>query len=89
MTRQSNTNQHNIVFLYIHEELPVGPIESFDWLLASQVTWSRVCTIRPRPKKYNKMDTTINNLLAVYNKEGYILAVSDGSVKYMHQVSFG
>ena len=42
-----------------------------------------------RPKKYNEMDTTIDDVLTTHSKEGYLMAVSDGSVKHMHQMSFG
>ena len=35
------------------------------------------------------MDTTINDVLAAHNIEGYLVAVSDGSVQYMHQIRFG
>ena len=35
------------------------------------------------------MATTINGVLKAHNKDGYLIAVSDGSVKHMHQMSFG
>ena len=35
------------------------------------------------------MDTIFDDILAAHNREGYLVAVSDGSVKNMHQMSFG
>ena len=35
------------------------------------------------------MDTTIDDVLTVHDKDGYLVAVSGGSVKHMHQMSFG
>ena len=76
-----------------HGELPVGPIKSFDQLIAVQAIWIRdllefVCFL-PDPKKYNSMDTTIDNILAAHKKKGYLVVVSDGLVKNMHHMSFG
>ena len=41
------------------------------------------------PEKYNNMDTMINDVLAAHNKEGYLVAISDGSVKNLYQIRFG
>ena len=35
------------------------------------------------------MDTTIEDMLKTHDDDGYLIAVSDGSVKQMHQISFG
>ena len=35
------------------------------------------------------MATTIDDVFKAHNKDGYLIAVSDGSVKHMHQMSFG
>ena len=35
------------------------------------------------------MDTTIENVLEANNEDGYLIAVSDGSVKGIHQINFG
>ena len=35
------------------------------------------------------MNTTIEDVLKANNKDGYLIAVSDGSVKHMHHTSFG
>ena len=35
------------------------------------------------------MATTIDGVLKAHNKDGYLIAVSDGSVKHVHQMSFG
>ena len=35
------------------------------------------------------MDTTIDDVLAAYDKEGYLLEVLNRSVKYIHKMSFG
>ena len=38
---------------------------------------------------YNQMATTIDDVLKAHNKDGYLIVISDGSVKHMHQMSFG
>ena len=38
---------------------------------------------------YNQMATTIEDVLKAHNADGYLIAVSDGSVKHMHRMSFG
>ena len=38
---------------------------------------------------YNQMATTVKDVLKARNADGYLIAVSDGSVKHMHQMSFG
>ena len=35
------------------------------------------------------MATTIDDVLTAHDKDVYLIAVSDGSVKHMHQMSFG
>ena len=35
------------------------------------------------------MATIIDDLLKAHNKDGYLIVVSDGSVKHMHQMNFG
>ena len=35
------------------------------------------------------MDTTIHDVLKAHDKDGHLVAVLDGSVKHMHQMSFG
>ena len=34
------------------------------------------------------MDATIDDVLTAHEKEGYLVAVSDGSVKHMYHMSF-
>ena len=76
-----------------YTKLPVGPIKSFDQLIAVQAIWIQNIFIFIRfsldPKKYHSMDTTIDDVLAAHNKEGYLVAVSDGLAKNMHHMSFG
>ena len=38
---------------------------------------------------YNQITTTINGVLKAHDKDGYLITISDGSVKHMHQMSFG
>lgn len=79
--------------LKIDKELPEGPSKIFEQLLADQTEWVRdlieFLRFTPDPTKYDKIDTTIDDVLKVHNKDGYLVAVSDGSVKHMHQISFG
>ena len=35
------------------------------------------------------METTIDDVLKAHYKDEYLLAVSDGSVRHTHQMSFG
>ena len=43
----------------------------------------------PDQTKYGKMDTTIDDVLTAHDKDRYLVAVLDGSVKHLHQMSFG
>ena len=38
---------------------------------------------------YNQMETTIDHVLKAQDKDRYLIVVSNGSVKHMHQMSFG
>ena len=42
----------------------------------------------PDKQTYNQIDTTIEDVLKANDKDGYLIAVSDGSVRHMHQMSF-
>ena len=35
------------------------------------------------------MEATIKDVLKAHDEDGYLIVVSDGSVKHMHQMSFG
>ena len=37
---------------------------------------------------HNQMITTINDVLKAHSVDGYLITVSDGSVKHMHQIRF-
>ena len=78
--------------LQIDKKIPEDPAESFEQLLVDQPAWIsdpiEFVTFAPDEQKYDKMATTINDVLTVHNKDGYLIAVSDGSVKHMHQMSF-
>ena len=71
----------------------MGPVESFEQLLAEQPAWisdlTKFVTFAPDLRKYDKMTTTIDDVLKAHDKDGYLIAVSDGSVKHTHQMSFG
>ena len=75
------------------EELPVGPAESFKQLIADQPAWIRdlikFVQFAPDKQTYNQMDTTIEDILKANDKDGYLIAVSDGPVKHMYQMIFG
>ena len=68
----------------IDEDLPIGPEESFEKLLLEQPKWisdlTKFVTFAPDESKYSKMDTTINNILKAHDKDGYLIAVSVGSI---------
>ena len=51
------------------------------------VTMWQACL--PDKQKYNKMEKTIEDMLKAHDKDGYLIALSDGSVKHMHQMSLG
>ena len=79
--------------LKIDNKLPMGPVESFKQLLAEQPICIRdlvkFVQFAPDKQKYNKMEATIEDVLKAHDEDGYLIAVSDGSVKHMHQMSFG
>ena len=78
--------------LKIDDELPVGLAESFEQLIAEQPAWIRdlvkFVQFAPDKQTYNQMDTTIEDVLKANDKDGYLIVVSDGSVKHMHQMNF-
>ena len=43
----------------------------------------------PDKGKYNIVEKTIKDVLKAHNEDGYLIAVSNGSVKHMYQMSFG
>ena len=58
-----------------------------------QPTWIRdlvkFVQFAPDKQKYNKMEATIEDVLKAHDEDGYLIAVLDGSVKHIHQMSFG
>ena len=79
--------------LKIDDELSVGPAESFKQLIVEQPAWIRdfvkFVQFAPDIQTYNQMDTNIEDVLKANNEDEYLIAVSDGPVKHMHQMSFG
>ena len=79
--------------LKVTEALPIGPVESFQQLLVEQPRWIRdlvqLVQFAPDKGKYNIMEKTIEDVLRAHDEDGYLIAVSDGLVKHMHQMSFG
>ena len=71
----------------------MGPAESFEQLLVEQPAWisdlTKFVTFALDQRKYDKMTTTIDDVLKAHDKDRYLTAVSDGSVKHTHQMSFG
>ena len=70
----------------IDNALIVGPVESCKQLLAEQPTWIRdlvkFVQFAPDKQKYNKMEATIKDVLKAHDEVGYLIVVSDGSVKH-------
>ena len=70
--------------LKITEALIVGPVESFQQLLAEQPRWIRdlvqFVQFAPDKRKYNIMEKTIEDVLKAHDKDGYLIAVSDLSL---------
>mmetsp|Transcript_17495 Transcript_17495/g.17631 ORF Transcript_17495/g.17631 Transcript_17495/m.17631 type:complete len:235 (+) Transcript_17495:1-705(+) len=66
---------------------------SFEQLLVEQLAWisdlTKFATFATDQRKYDKLETTINDVLKAHDKDGYLIAVSDGLVKHMYQMSFG
>ena len=73
--------------------LSIGPLDTFERLVADQSVWIidllKFIQFTPDSNRYGTMDITIDDILAEHDKEGYLVAVSDGSVRHMHQMSFG
>ena len=65
----------------------------FKRLLAEQPRWisnlAKFVSFAADESKYNSMDITIDDVLRAHDKDGYVVAVSDGSVRHTHQISFG
>ena len=70
----------------------MGPVESFKQLIVEQPAWIRELVkfvqFAPDKQTYNQMDTTIEDILKANNKDRFLIAVLDGSIKHMHQISF-
>ena len=79
--------------LKINNALIVGPVELFQHLLAEQSRWIqdlvKFVQFVPDKQKYNKMEATNEDVLKAHDEDGYLIVVSDGSVKHMYQMSFG
>ena len=79
--------------LKVTEALTIGPVKSFQQLLAEQPRWIQeliqFVQFAPDKGKYNIMEKTFEDVLKANNKDEYLIAVYDGSVKHMHQTSFG
>ena len=77
----------------VDETILIGPPESFERLLAEQPRWisdlTKFVSFAADESKYNSMDITIDDVLRAHNKDGYLVAVSDGSVRHTHQMTFG
>ena len=62
-------------------------------MLAEQPRWisdlTKFVAFAPDESKYNRMDTTIDDVLRAHDNDGYLVAVSDRSVRHTHQMSFG
>ena len=77
----------------VDETIPIEPAESFEQLLAEQPRWisdlTKFVSFAADESKYNSMDIPIDDVLWAHDKDGYLVAVSDGSVQHTHQMSFG
>ena len=66
------------------EDVPIGPVESFEQLLAKQPWWisdlTKFVKFVPDERKYNSIDLTINDVLRAHDRDGYLAAVSDGLI---------
>ena len=69
-------------FIVVHEQL-----------LAEQPAWisdlTKFVTFALDQRRHDKMVTTIDEVLKAHDKDRYLIAVSDRSVKHTHQMSFG
>ena len=79
--------------LITHEELPIGLVITFQDLIDRQAKWIQDLLLfvqfAPDQRTYGALDTTIDDTLTAHNSEGSLLLVSDGSVKHIHNMSFG
>ena len=77
----------------VDENIPIGPAKLFERLLAEQPRWisdpTKFVSFAADESKYNSMDITIDEVLRTHDKDGHLVAVSDGSVRHTHQMSFG
>ena len=72
----------------IDNELQAGSVEPFKQLIADQPAWIRdlikFVQFVSDKQAYNQMYTTIKNVRKAHNKDGYLIVVSDGSVKHLN-----
>ena len=57
-------------------------------MLAEQPRWIsdliKFVSFAADESKGNRMDITIDDVLRTHNKDGYLVAVSDGSIRHIH-----
>ena len=62
-------------------------------MLAEQPRWisdlTKFVSFAADDSKYKYMDITIDDVLRAHNKDGHLVAVSDGLVRNTHEMSFG
>ena len=79
--------------LKINNKLPDRCAKSFEQLIVDQPPCIRYLIefviFVPDKHTYNQMATPIDAVLKAHKTDGYLLAVLDGSVNHMHQISFG
>ena len=66
-----------------------GPSLSFEDLLQKQAPWIQDLLWYVGFVQDKNMLTTIEDIIYYHDKEGFLLSVSDGSVKHIHNMSFG
>ena len=61
----------------VDENVPIGPAESFERLLAEQPRWisdlTKFVSFAADERKYNSMDITIDDVLKAHDKDGHLL----------------
>ena len=77
----------------VEENVPIGPPESFERLLAEQPRWisdlTKFVSFTADESKYNSMDITIDGVIRAHDKYRHLVAVSDGLVRHTYEMSFG
>ena len=68
---------------------PLGPTITFEAFITQQAPWVQDLLSYVQIRTNDNKTSAVETITKCHDKEGHLLSVSDGSVKYIHNMSFG